>query len=244
VSHDGQVVPVREVYDTGEYETVYNLRVAEYHTYFVGNRDWGFSVWAHNLCYWEWVKNHGLKHSEALQDLFNTAVSRDLTPESETLLTRLAPDRMSNSAIKRAWKDLEGVALENLPAGRALTENDLPLLKRYLSLEEGADGGRWGSIEVRRLNHAYAQQYENQGWKVTGGAGRASEEFIDGPKGVAYADITLTKGGKTLRIQTATMKNGKLEASEVVKAQKIRAAFPNDELIIVSKDTGLPVKNQ
>ena len=39
---------VDEVYDTGVYETVYNLRVADYHTYFVGDEDWGFSVWAHN----------------------------------------------------------------------------------------------------------------------------------------------------------------------------------------------------
>jgi hypothetical protein len=49
-SHDGQWVAVEEVEDTGEYETVYNLRVAEYHTYFVGSPEWGFSVWAHNTC--------------------------------------------------------------------------------------------------------------------------------------------------------------------------------------------------
>jgi hypothetical protein len=29
---------------------VYNLQVAEYHTYFVGDSSWGFSVWAHNQC--------------------------------------------------------------------------------------------------------------------------------------------------------------------------------------------------
>jgi len=29
---------------------VYNLRIADYHTYFVGSREWGFSVWAHNAC--------------------------------------------------------------------------------------------------------------------------------------------------------------------------------------------------
>ena len=45
---DGQWVAVAEVYDTGEYETVYNLRVADFHTYFVGSETWGFSVWAHN----------------------------------------------------------------------------------------------------------------------------------------------------------------------------------------------------
>jgi hypothetical protein len=35
---------------TGEVAPVYNLRVEEYHTYFVGSAEWGFSVWAHNAC--------------------------------------------------------------------------------------------------------------------------------------------------------------------------------------------------
>jgi hypothetical protein len=39
---------VEEVYDTDEYEPVYNVRVADYHTYFVGDAGWGFGVWAHN----------------------------------------------------------------------------------------------------------------------------------------------------------------------------------------------------
>ena len=50
-SHDGQWVPVEAVNtDDRKVTTVYNLRVAEYHTYFVGCQEWGFSVWAHNLC--------------------------------------------------------------------------------------------------------------------------------------------------------------------------------------------------
>jgi hypothetical protein len=40
--------PVTGVKDTGQYDTVYNLRVADYHTYFVGAPEWGFAVWAHN----------------------------------------------------------------------------------------------------------------------------------------------------------------------------------------------------
>jgi len=50
VSHDGKWVVVEDLCDTGEWETVYNLRVADYHTYFVGSSEWGFSVWAHNAC--------------------------------------------------------------------------------------------------------------------------------------------------------------------------------------------------
>jgi hypothetical protein len=52
-SHDGQWVAVEDLLDTSEYETVYNLRITDYHTYFVGSRDWGFSVWAHNACVYQ-----------------------------------------------------------------------------------------------------------------------------------------------------------------------------------------------
>jgi hypothetical protein len=41
-------VTIAEVFDTGTYEPVYNLRVAEYHTYFVGAEGWGWALWAHN----------------------------------------------------------------------------------------------------------------------------------------------------------------------------------------------------
>ncbi len=45
---DGVWRCVDGVRDTGEWQTVYNLRVADYHTYFVGTEEWGFSVWSHN----------------------------------------------------------------------------------------------------------------------------------------------------------------------------------------------------
>jgi hypothetical protein len=41
-------VEVNRVEDPGRYETVYNLRVADFHTYFVGDHHWAYSVWAHN----------------------------------------------------------------------------------------------------------------------------------------------------------------------------------------------------
>lgn len=49
-SNDGRWIAVEEVVDNGEESVVYNLRVSEYHTYFVGEQEWGFSVWAHNAC--------------------------------------------------------------------------------------------------------------------------------------------------------------------------------------------------
>ena len=47
----GEWVTVDAVDETGEWETVYNFRVADHHTYFVGCDEWGFSVWAHNADY-------------------------------------------------------------------------------------------------------------------------------------------------------------------------------------------------
>jgi hypothetical protein len=50
LTQDGLCVRVEDLLDTGEYETLYNFRVADHHTYFVGCDEWGFSVWAHNWC--------------------------------------------------------------------------------------------------------------------------------------------------------------------------------------------------
>jgi RHS repeat-associated protein len=47
-SHEGVWRSVEFVEDRGEEGEVYNLRIAEDHTYFVGGDDWGFSVWVHN----------------------------------------------------------------------------------------------------------------------------------------------------------------------------------------------------
>ena len=50
-SHDGRWLPVESARISGEVAPVYNLRVADDHTYFVGSaEEWGFSVWVHNSC--------------------------------------------------------------------------------------------------------------------------------------------------------------------------------------------------
>lgn len=48
VTHDGHVVEVSSVDKTARFEPVYNIEVEEDHTYFVGRREWGWSIWAHN----------------------------------------------------------------------------------------------------------------------------------------------------------------------------------------------------
>ncbi|WP_162661293.1 polymorphic toxin-type HINT domain-containing protein [Tuwongella immobilis] len=45
---DGSALAVEAVTETGLRQPVYNLRVADWHTYFVVGDAWGWAVWAHN----------------------------------------------------------------------------------------------------------------------------------------------------------------------------------------------------
>ena len=41
----GEWVSIEEIFDTELYESVYNLRVEDHHTYFVGDEHWGWAAW-------------------------------------------------------------------------------------------------------------------------------------------------------------------------------------------------------
>jgi hypothetical protein len=48
VSSQGTLIPIESISQLNEITTVYNLRVADHHTYFVGGALWGWDVWVHN----------------------------------------------------------------------------------------------------------------------------------------------------------------------------------------------------
>ncbi len=77
-SHDGQWLPVEAIAESGEEATVYNLHVAEYHTYFVGTPDWGFSVWAHNTCLVDQIRTLANSGVQGAQRLVRMMESRSL----------------------------------------------------------------------------------------------------------------------------------------------------------------------
>ena len=51
VSSQGTLIPIESISQLNEITTVYNLRVADHHTYFVGGALWGWDVWVHNASY-------------------------------------------------------------------------------------------------------------------------------------------------------------------------------------------------
>lgn len=123
------------------------------------------------------------------------------------------------------------------PAPEPPPRTSTPLRDRYLNEK----GGRWGGTPTRTLNDRLATDLEGKGYTVTGGAGRASEEWIPGPgggtTGGTFVDITATDGASTLRIQTVTtLADGVTPTpGELAAAARIRAAFPNDILQLVPK---------
>jgi intein/homing endonuclease len=48
VCSDGRDVPIEDLLDTGETETVFNLSVRDHHTYFVGSNSGTSGFWVHN----------------------------------------------------------------------------------------------------------------------------------------------------------------------------------------------------
>jgi hypothetical protein len=77
----GEWITVAEAFDTGEYETVYNCRVAQWHTYFVGGEEYVTAVWAHNT--YEFIS--GRKVADDVQTELNK-VGGSLSATNRTMI--------------------------------------------------------------------------------------------------------------------------------------------------------------
>ncbi|HZE85251.1 MAG TPA: RHS repeat-associated core domain-containing protein, partial [Puia sp.] len=107
--------------------------------------------------------------------------------------------------------------------------------------------GRLGKAATRKQIVEIADELESRGYKITGGGGRVgadgtklAEEYLKpiggGRKGGSYLDITATKNGKTIRINTVdTYKSGKITSRELKNAARIRAQTPGKHLILIKK---------
>jgi hypothetical protein len=82
---------------------------------------------------------------------------------------------------------------------------------------------------------------ESRGWAITGGGGRLPEEYLPGPGGgrlgSSFPDITATKNGRTLRVNTIdTLADGITPTTrEAANAARIRTQTRGDHMILVPK---------
>jgi hypothetical protein len=105
-----------------------------------------------------------------------------------------------------------------------------------------ARGGRLGSPATRAQNAEIAADLKEEGFIITGGGGEAPEEYIrgagPGTRGSIFVDITAInkETGAVTRVQTIdTLADGSPTPREAATAARIRAAYPNDTLILVPK---------
>ncbi len=102
-------------------------------------------------------------------------------------------------------------------------------------------GGRLGKQSTRAHIDDVASEMEKRGWEITGGGNRLPEEYLPGPggarKGSSFPDITATKDGRTLRVNTVdTRVNGVTPTTrEATNAARIRSQTPGDHLLLIPK---------
>jgi intein/homing endonuclease len=241
VSDDGQVKLVEDVLDTGEYETVYNVRVADFHTYFVGGTAWGFSVWAHNAAcaLAAAIEALGAKLTSnqvrailaaALRDDANaaTAVARlrvSLVGQG-VALTPANEEAVFNAALKGTRLDGANVTPYLLPppppapaGGMTIAEfNALPVQGtgknacRVLAAANGKEVLIYGGLRGSSTTPGHYEAMLNQAVRLAE-TGKYSKISLQSGWGTATGELDATN--KLLPDIIAVQKNGVVDAWEV-----------------------------
>jgi hypothetical protein len=216
---DGESTAVESVEYTNRDEAVYNVRVASDHTYFVGRRSWGFALWVHNLT----------------------------CAQIEDFAAKFAAEAQANggNVPRGVWDEI---------GGGNLSELDKSTIRQFIranpdkfpnvNIKPRGTDGPLGSSSVRTLDGKIGAYLKDEGWTVTNGGG-AKQEWIagggPGRTGGTAPDLKATRivngNLETVRIQTIdTLADGITPtAAEAAAAARIRAAFPNQKLILIPK---------
>jgi predicted RNA binding protein YcfA (HicA-like mRNA interferase family) len=108
VGHDGQQVAI-SAKEIGEWATVYNMRIDDWHTYFVGCYEWRFDVWAHNtnLCVVQSENGFEVRQGGSILGTFATQSSaksyrRQLEKQAKRQVAVEAAETHNNAG---KWKD-------------------------------------------------------------------------------------------------------------------------------------------
>lgn len=101
-----------------------------------------------------------------------------------------------------------------------------------------------GSESTRQHVQQVSDELKRRGFNIKNGGDGLPEEFLPGPGGgrlgSSFPDITATKNGRTLRINTIdTLKDGvRGTKRERINAARIRSQTPGDHLVLIPKPKG------
>jgi hypothetical protein len=155
ISHDGRLLRIDAIHATLQIATVYNLRVADYHTYFVGCDEWGWSVWAHNQCYN--TKSMVRDGDDIVMYSMDDALAAGRGPMAGT---------SRNTGASRAWKqEMELVVQSGKGTARWTSEQIQKIKDMHAFIKSGG-----------KENHSYSPEQlthikDGHGYKILGFTG-------------------------------------------------------------------------
>jgi hypothetical protein len=181
---------------SGEVVTVYNWRVAEFHTYFVGGDDWAFAVWAHNSDnYW-----NDFQHQVAGVNMSNadmlTAYNQANAGQWNAFQGTLGDHGLSSDQIRTAYHVAQNGTVGEMPViserdgttsvGNAISITGTP------EFQEGVVNDL-RTLEGTPTGERLFDSIDNSGrcitiQETTGGNGATPDNMIDGretPTGAA-----------------------------------------------------------
>ncbi|HLJ92175.1 MAG TPA: hypothetical protein VKU02_03185, partial [Gemmataceae bacterium] len=91
-------------------ETVYNLQVADHHTYFVGTPEWGWAVWAHNAAYVDLAARYAPKKKGLIgyRDPYAAKAKTVYARRSKLAGDHTLPQKEVGNVLKKFFKDNRG----------------------------------------------------------------------------------------------------------------------------------------
>jgi hypothetical protein len=188
ISHDGRLLRIDAIHATLQIATVYNLRVVDYHTYFVGCDEWGWSVWAHNASYS--VNRSHMAADEAVEEGILRVVSPRAArhhhgPHGKPS-TVLQNEAIVDALIKKGWKvefaaGVRGMKEEYIygPGGSALGRSSPDIsawklirgkkrvlrINTYSTKSDGTalDSEAYQAVKIRAFGQKYGELYDDRG---------------------------------------------------------------------------------
>jgi hypothetical protein len=116
---DGPYVPVTSVRATEEFTQVYNFRIADHHTYFVGDEDWGFAVWAHNASYSKTEEQRNTPGKASQSGPLESASGKWLDAKTPAAIPAQVAEALVGREFK-SFKEMRGAIWETIAAHEEL----------------------------------------------------------------------------------------------------------------------------
>ncbi len=184
LGHDGEIISVDYVEMEDRPQTVYNLCVSEFHTFFVGDPTWGFSVWVHNRAACEVLQELIGLPAESLQRPI-------LQKELQELARNAKPGSSDYRVLNEAFKSNGSAAKQLEAAGLKAEQFAEDAAAKYASGAAGPSAKTVHDKYVQTVRPgAKEKTFYPAGERQQGGLGNRRYDDFDPKTGTGYEGNT------------------------------------------------------